>query len=375
MKNIILLLLTCLVSCSNSDNIGEDTLGPPSVEESDPATTAIDAFNSTFYNKTFGVYYATTAREKRAAIWTQAMYWDMLMNAYIRTEDSKYLTLTEDLFEGMKRQYANFDWHNKGEWFIYDDIMWWVISLARGYEMTGNKTYRELSESGFERVWNGSETVGDKGSYDPEGGGMFWMFDDPAKGKMACINYPTVIAAMTLYNTTHKETYLSKAKDVYRWSRSNIFDLSDGKVADSKHGTGTPNWKTHLYNQGTCIGAAVMLYKETGDESYKEDAIKAANYVRDKMSDNNGILSVEYGIEQGIYTAVFAQYIIRLIEDCKQPQYTTWLQNNIEKGWGNRNSKNLTFKDFNKKCPTGELEVYDASACPALMQVIPAKEN
>lgn len=374
-KTFFLLLLICLVGCSNSDDLGGDTLGPPSVDKKDSATIAIDAFNGAFYDKTFGVYYATTAREKRAAIWTQAMYWDMLTNAYKRTEDSKYLNSLDDLFKGMNRQYANFDWHNKGEWFIYDDIMWWVISLARGYELTENKTYLELSKSGFERVWSGSDVVGDKGSYDPESGGMFWMFDDPAKGKMACINYPAVIAAMTLYNTTHDEEYLKKAKDVYRWARSNIFDLTNGRVADSKHGTGSPNWKDHLYNQGTCIGAAVMLYKETGDQSYKDDAIKAANYVREKMSDANGILSVENGIEQGIYTAVFAEYIIRLIEDCDQPQYIAWMQHNIEKGWGNRDSRNLTFKDFNKKCPTGEIEVYDASACPALMQVIPAKED
>lgn len=336
---------------------------------------AIDAFNSAFYDKTFGVYYATTAREKRAAIWTQAMYWDMLTNAYKRTENKKYLNSINDLFQGMNRQYANFDWHNKEEWFIYDDIMWWVISLARGYELTQEKKYLALAESGFERVWNGSEIVGDKGSYDTEAGGMFWMFNDPAKGKMSCINYPTVIAAMTLYNATKKTEYLSKAKDIYRWSKNNIFDQINGKVADSKHGTGTPNWTIHLYNQATCIGAAVMLYNETGEKAYKEDAIKTADYVRENMCDKEGILAVEYGIEQGIYTAVFAEYIIRLIEDCDQPQYIAWMQDNISKGWANKNTKNLTFKDFNKQCPTEVLEVYDASACPALMLVIPPKRD
>jgi len=374
MKEIFFLLLVAFISCSSGDPEG-DTLGPSSPENKDSATVAIDAFNNAFYDKSFGVYYESTAREKRAAIWTQAMYWDMLSNAYKRTGDSKYLIALEDFFTGMKRQYADFDWHNKKEWFIYDDIMWWVISLARGYELTKNKTYLALSESGFDRVWNGSEIVGDKGSYDPLDGGMFWMFEDPAKGKMSCINYPTVIAAMTLYNITRNTDYLSKAKDVYRWSRINLFDLSNGLVADSKHGSQAPHWKAHLYNQATCIGAAVMLYKETGEQYYLQDAILAADYVRNEMSDNNGTLGVEYGIEQGIYPAIFAQYIIRLIEDCKQPQYISWMHYNIEKGWGNRDSRNLTYKDFNRKCPSGLLEVYDAAGCPALMQVIPPKED
>lgn len=366
MKNTILMLFLAII-ISSSTAIAEKI----SIKSSnDSATIAIDVFNNTYYDKTFGIYYASTAREKRAAIWTQAMYWDMLINAYKRTNNDKYLTSLDLFFQGMNRQYANFDWNNKKEWFIYDDIMWWVISLAKGYELTENKKYLALSISGFDRVWNGSKVLGDKGSYDSKDGGMLWMFDDPAKGKMSCINYPTVIAAMMLYNTTKDAEYLDKAKEIYKWSRNNIFDLSNGKVADSKHETGSPNWKTHLYNQGTCIGAAVMLYKETGDEFYKEDAIKSADYVREKMSDKKGILTVEYGLEQGIYTAVFAEYIIRLIEDCDQPQYIEWIQYNIEKGWSNRNSKNLTFKDFNKKCTEEILEVYDASACPALMQVI-----
>src|SRR3546814_5131520 len=87
--------------------------------------------------------------------------------------------------------------------------MWWVISLARGYELTGNAPYLELAETGFERVWSGSSVVKDGGSYDPVNGGMYWQWtpNNPAAskegdGKMACINYPTVIAAMTLFQKT-----------------------------------------------------------------------------------------------------------------------------------------------------------------------------
>ena len=90
------------------------------------------------------------------------------------------------------------------------------------------------------------------------------------------------------------------------------------------------------------------------------------------MSDSEGLLDFENGIEQGVYAAIFAQYIIRLVEDCGRKEYLPWLRYNIDTAWGNRDrERGLTFKDFANPCPVGTIEVYDASACPALMQVVP----
>lgn len=345
------------------------------------AATAIDAFNKKFYDTTMKLYNTTSDGKGRAAIWTQAIYWDMIMNAYKRTGSKKYYQMIEDIYQGAYEQYDGYNWDNDVEWFIYDDIMWWVISLARAYEITQDPKYLALSESGFKRVIEGSAKVGDSGSYDSLfGGGMFWAWNqkNPSEpktansGKMACINYPTVVAAMTLYNITNKDNYLNKAIEIYQWSYDNLFDKVNGRVADSRHGKSEPDWTTNLYNQATCIGAAVLLYKKTDDKKYLDDAILAADYSKNKMSDEKGILLYKNGIEQGIYTAIFAQYIIRLIEDGGQVQYIDWMRLNINTAWKNRDKKrNLTFKDANNPCPKGVIEVYDASGCPALMQVIP----
>jgi hypothetical protein len=86
----------------------------------------------------------------------------------------------------------------------------------------------------------------------------------------------------------------------------------------------------------------------------------------------NGFLHFENGVEQGIYTAIFAQYIIRLIEDGEQYQYLPWLHYNINAGWANRiSSSGVTYKDYANPAPSiSNIESYDASAIPALMQVI-----
>ena len=39
---------------------------------------------------------------------------------------------------------------------------------------------------------------------------------------------------------------------------------------------------------------------------------------------------------QGIYTAIFAQYIAMLVYDCGQTQYLPYLHRNICSGWSNR---------------------------------------
>lgn len=331
------------------------------------ATTAMDAFHSTFYNPDMKLYAISSDMKGRAAIWVQAIYWDMIMNAYKRTKAPKYRQLIEEVYQGGYEQYDKYNWDNKIEWFIYDDMMWWIISLARAYEITNDPKYLAHASSGFYHVW--------KESYDKERGDLWWNFKHD--GKMACINYPTTVGAMTLYNVTKDPDYLEKTKSVYAWSRDVFFDKEKGRIADNMHyhfqrQNGMDiDWTTQLYNQATFIGSAVMLYKATGEKAYLDDAILAADYVRNEMCDADGLLPFKNGVEQGIYAAIFAQYIIRLIEDGNQPQYMDWLRHNIDVAWNNRDvNRNVTFKDAAKPCPTGVMESYDASGCPALMQVI-----
>lgn len=370
--SISLLALAVLYGCCTQGGSGLSSKTFTKKE----ADAAFDSFHDQYYNTRSGVYQTSLQNPKRAAIWTQAIFWDMAMNAYKRTGHDRYRKAIDDIFEGAGREYDNYNWDNAKEWFIYDDIMWWVISLARAYELTGDKKYLELSESGFDRVWNGSEVVGDDGSYDKEKGGMRWGWERHQRnGKMACINFPTVIGAMTLHNITGEQTYFDKAVEIYEWARNVLFDTVRGRIADHKNDRAQrPDWKTHLYNQATFIGAGVMLYNKTGEKKYLDDAVLAADYVRDSMCNEDGLLPFENGIEQGIYCAIFAQYIVRLIEDGGQTQYLGWMHDNIEAAWKNRDrSRTLTFKNFSSPCPSGDIEVYDASGCVALMQAIPRK--
>ena len=422
LSTILLASVLCMTACNDDDN----SEYKPDYQVVTPYTdadtwTAYDAFNDLLLDKQTHIYKKDTetadgadAKSTVGAIWTQAIYWDMAVNAYKRSlkdgdsqKEAKYEALANEIFEGNKAHYVDFNWHDQNTetgWFIYDDIMWWTISNARAYEQFKDEKYLTLADESFCRVWHGSYVIKDRGSYDEQNGGMFWQWnnDDPADnsgtGKMACINFPTVIAAATLYNgispsdTKHqsddaegfngdpnyprwhsRDTYLENAKEIYAWGVENLFDASTGNVADSRHGNSV-DWTATVYNQGTFIGASCLLYQITGEQSYLDNAVKAADYTKDVMSAPLYILPSRDGEEQGIYTAIFAQYMAMLIYDCGQTQYLPWIQRTINYGWKYRDTRNLTGKDYTKS-PASNVSCYDASGIPALMLLFPAGDE
>lgn len=419
MKGKILLALTLLLGVSTTTwavgNLGKANQKKHAYTNED-VWAAYEGFNNTLLDSNKYIYKTNSSYPSAvdrgngaAAIWCQPIYWDMAMNAYKlakaqkdRKKTSYYKTLCEKIFAGNKAQYCQFDFDDNNEntgWFIYDDIMWWTISLARGYELFGVDEYLKLSEASFKRVWYGSEKVGDTGSYDKENGGMFWQWQPiqnpkPNKfgdGKMACINFPTVVAALTLYNNVPenrkestdkrpdyqtKAQYLAKGKEIYEWGVENLLDKATGKIADSRHGNGNPAWKAHVYNQATFIGASILLYKATGEKCYLDNAILAADYTVKDMSAEHKVLPFEGGIEQGIYTAIFAEYMAWLVYDCGQTQYLPFLKRTIKAGWANRDkTRNVCGGEYYKKLPEGaEIDSYSASGIPALMLLFPAKK-
>ena len=428
MKSKILLALTLLLGVSTTTwavgNLGKANQKKHAYTNED-VWAAYEGFNNTLLDSNKYIYKTNSSYPSAvdrgngaAAIWCQPIYWDMAMNAYKlakaqkdRKKTSYYKTLCEKIFAGNKAQYCQFDFDDNNEntgWFIYDDIMWWTISLARGYELFGVDEYLKLSEASFKRVWYGSEKVGDTGSYDKENGGMFWQWQPignpnenaAGDGKMACINFPTVVAALTLYNNVPadrvadpnpeswsnkygdftrphyetKEAYLAKGKEIYEWAVKNLVDSNTGEVADSKHGEGNPAWSDHVYNQATFIGASLLLYKATGEKTYLDNAILGADYTMNTMSGTYDLLPFESGVEQGIYTAIFAEYMAMLVNDCGQTQYVPFLKRNINYGWANRDrTRNLCGGEYHKAQIEGAtIDSYSASGIPALMLLFPA---
>ena len=166
----------------------------------------------------------------------------------------------------------------------------------------------------------------------------------------------------------------AKGKEIYEWAVKNLVDSNTGEVADSKHGEGNPAWSDHVYNQATFIGASLLLYKATGEKTYLDNAILGADYTMNTMSETYDLLPFESGVEQGIYTAIFAEYMAMLVNDCGQTQYVPFLKRNINYGWANRDrTRNLCGGEYHKAQIEGAtIDSYSASGIPALMLLFPA---
>lgn len=393
---------------------------------------AYDNFNNVYLDSAKYIYKNTnrdTAAVDRwngaAAIWCQPMYVDMAMNASALAEKAgdenkavEYRDLAQKLLDGNIAHYAKFDFDDGNTttgWFIYDDIQWWTITLARAANFFNDDNYRQLAEKSFARVWYGSPKVGDTGSYADSskglGGGMFWQWQplenpNPNKGgdaKMSCINFPTVVAAMLLYDITPenrvadsvpevwkssygefkrprfetKERYLEMASEIYDWSVKNLTDSLTGMVHDHRHGEHVSGHPL-LYNQGTFIGASALLYKATGKQRYLDLAKKGADYSINKLSAPDGYLPWAHdendpysqgSLEQGIYPAIWGQYMKILIDDCGENKYLPMIKKNIIEGWKNRNHGE-GIADGEAWKPTSDDAVigsYAASSIPALM--------
>ena len=336
------------------------------------ADEAITAFQEYCYNPETKLYWNNTDHGSVAAIWTHAIYWNMVLDAYERTNDPAYLQLSNDIYQGGYDYYAQYDWDNKEVWFVFDDLMWWIISMGRAYQLSGNEDCLATSIKGFENVY--------ERAYDSKEGGVFWGFgtDGYGKGhKNSCINYPTVIAAIQLYQITGESRYLDIAKDVYAWAREHLFDASTGSVPDLISDEGEVDWTNYTYNQGTMIGAASLLYKETGNQSYLNDANLAAQYTKDVMCNSDGILPAEGDWnEQGCMKAIFAHYMGILVYDCNQTQWLPWMYANANAAWNNRDhERNLMYRDYTVKCSNGMIQSYEASSGVAFLQVFNPDEE
>ncbi len=252
--------------------------------------------------------------------WPQAHAMDVIVDAYMRTGDKKFLDMYPLWWKGAPK--FNFAGRKEDAWWnpFVDDMEWMVLAQIRMYESTSEKKYLKKAMQMYnDWIWPqwGPEDEA------PWYGGITWK-TDVEKSKNACSNGPAAIIAARLYNfydvagmkgKKPREEYLTEAKKIYHWLKSTLLQPS-GAVADNMARNGEINRKwIFTYNQGTFLGAAHELYKITGDKQYLADAVKAADYVIEHMSRNRGVLGNATEGDGGLFHGIFFRYFVKLIND------------------------------------------------------------
>ena len=288
-----------------------------------------------------------------ADFWRQAEEIECVIDAYEWTSNADYRVMAVDLLNGFETDHGT-NWSAN---HFNDDCMWASIAFARGQLITGNARFGAIARWNFDlvyaRAWDTNLN-----------GGLYWTTDNHSKN--ACVNGPAGIAAHLLYQTCGEASYLDKARNIFAWERSVLFDADTGAVADniSLHGS-LHSWAS-TYNQGTFIGLANFL-------GQTNDAKLAADFTRDELAEA-GILP-QYGIagNNSGFNAIFFRWMTRFMRDRGlQGTYESWLQANAAAAWKMRRAADgLSWCQWRESTPPEtNLHSWDCIASLEALQLV-----
>ena len=251
--------------------------------------------------------------------------------------NADYRVMVVDLLNGFQKDHGT-NWSAN---HFNDDCMWASIAFARGQLVSGHTRFGDIARWNFDRVY--------ARAWDTNlNGGLYWTTDNHSKN--AKINGPAGYHRLVdlLYQICGDTGYLTKARDIYAWERSVLFDPGTGAVSDAIGLQGRIHSWTSTYNQGTFIGLANFL-------GQTNDATLAADFTRDHLTDS-GILT-QYGTDgnNSGFNAIFFRWMTRFMRDRGlQGTYESWLRANAVAAWKvRRTTDGLSWCQWRELTPGG----------------------
>jgi Glycosyl hydrolase family 76 len=153
----------------------------------------------------------------------------------------------------------------------YDDNEWVGIELARTYELTHNAVALEHAQQIMALVMAGWQT--DPGLACP--GGIPFSNAASNTDRNTVTDAPAAELGIQLYRLTGNAQYLQFAQMAYEWVRQCLLQPNN-LYADHIRPHGVVDQTLWSYNQGTMIGAGVLLYQATGNSAYLYQARQTA---------------------------------------------------------------------------------------------------
>ena len=144
----------------------------------------------------------------------------------------------------------------------YDDNGWSALDLIDAYRLTGNSTYLTLAQDLFNFAVSGWDTSQTDGC----SGGVFWE-DVSGSQRNTTANASNAEAGLQLYQLTKDSTDVWWAAAMYQWVNK-CLQGPGGLYYDHVNPGGGLNTTIWSYNQGTMIGAGVLLYQITGNTAF-----------------------------------------------------------------------------------------------------------
>ena len=256
---------------------------------------------------------------------------------YRATGDEKYREILEKrILSGLEhywdsvRQpvcYQSYPTFNGKSDRFYDDNDWLAIDFCDLYALTGEKKYLEKAELLYQYIYSGWNDV--------LGGGIYWC-EQQKRSKNTCSNAPAAVLCMKLYNLTKDKNYLEQAKKTYAWTKKNLRDPKDGVYWDNVRLDGSVDKAKYTYNSGQMIQAGVMLYQQSGDETYLKDAQETAQgaYAHfTKMRKNAAGEEARFYTANPWFNVILLRGLKALYEVDGNPAYIQTMADNARYAW------------------------------------------
>lgn len=287
--------------------------------------------------------------------WGEAELMEIILDAYEATGKEEYKTMFEEVYAHFTSGSGGWGKPNGTNWMwneFNDDVAWGVLASVRAYLMFGTTKYLTIAKTNYDNMYK-------RARYEVDGLYYLLRWKEGQDGTLSCINGPAEVAACYLAiamesqgQTAMAEEYYEKAKELYLNQRIHLYVPTTGHVYDGFNGS----WASP-YNQGTFLGAAVMLYNHYGDEMFKKDAEMIISYSKNHFCNDHEIITA-CGSDEGDYPnfkAILMRYVRRFVTDLGVPEYGTWLQKNAVHAYNNRNSKGISRVAWEVK--TGEHKI------------------
>lgn len=210
--------------------------------------------------------------------WHYALALDAAVMAEARHASKENKDRVDQLFYSQKKR----GFLQRKDHVYYDDENWMAMSLIRAYQVRNKPEFLSTAIALFDHIEK-AEVVDTNGN----SRGIWW--DDRQSQIATASNMGPVITAAMLYQVTKNVKYLNFGKRIYGQWYKNMVIKDTFQVIDNIKPNGVKDTVPLTYDQGLAVGAALSLYKTTGDFRYLDHAKGYANYVLKNMT-NNGIL-------------------------------------------------------------------------------------
>jgi len=240
----------------------------------------------------------------------------------------------------------------------YDDNAWVGLALVRHHDLTGDERALTLAERIFSFVTSGWST---EASWSRPGG-IRWKQPSSNVSRNTCSNGPVAELAALVHLRTGSTEALEWAVRIYDWVRAALLG-DDGLYLDRIAPDGRRDPTRWTYNQGTMIGAAVLLHRITGEAAYLEHAIQTAEASLGRYGPS------ELAHNGAAFNAVFFRNLLLLDEVSQDPARLRLASDYGDRLWGESRDPRTglfggTGSPLNNSAPMVEVYALVAGAAP-----------